>query len=376
MSDTQQASTLRVGVIGLGFAGETALRCFGKIPNVEVVALAGLEEDRLNTLAETYKVPHRYLYYEDLLARPDLDAVSIGVPNYLHAPIALAALERGLHVLCEKPLARNSEEAETMVAAAVKANRVLQVVFNHRERGDVQTLKRYIDEGKLGHIYYAKAYWMRRRGIPGIGSWFVNKEMAGGGPLIDLGVHVLDLGLFLLGEPEIVTVSASTYNELGTRNVGASVYESKMGTGNAYEVEDLGTAFLRLSNGSTLLLEASWATHSSAQDDYGVVLYGTEGGAEIRVVNYGTQDTLRIFTDVAGTTAEIRPKNPPSQFHDAVIREFVQRIADGTWSVYNGSDGLRRTRIIDACYASAQQGREVVLAPQNVAQAENKTTEE
>src|SRR5689334_6804397 len=206
-----QLTKIRVGVIGLGFGGESALKSFRQLPDVEIVALAGLEEDRLAYLGKTYEVPHLYREYQDLLARDDLDAVSIGVPNHLHAPIAIAALQRGLHVLCEKPLARSAEEAETIVQAAVEANRVLQVVFNHRERGDVQTLKHYIDEGKLGRIYYAKAYWMRRNGIPGAGSWFVSKAKSGGGPLIDLGVHVLDMALYLLGEPEVVTVSASTY---------------------------------------------------------------------------------------------------------------------------------------------------------------------
>src|SRR5450432_2051518 len=183
MTGTQQNGPIRVGVIGLGFAGATALKCYNTLPNVQIVALAGQEEERLAQLGTTFAIPHLYKHYEELLARDDLDAVSIGVPNHLHAPIAIAALEHGLHVLCEKPLARTSTEAAAIVQAATKAGRVLQVVFNHRERNDVHTLKRSIDEGQLGEIYYAKAYWMRRHGIPGAGSWFVSKEMAGGGPL-------------------------------------------------------------------------------------------------------------------------------------------------------------------------------------------------
>lgn len=361
MTGETQNRPVRVGVIGLGWAGETALKNYRRLPEVEIVALAGLEDDRRAFLGQAYAIPHLYRDYEALLARDDLDAVSVAVPNKLHAPVAIAALERGLHVLCEKPLARTSAEAEMMVQAAIKANRILQVVFNHRERGDVQLLKRYIDEGKLGHIYYAKAYWMRRRGIPGAGSWFVSKDLAGGGPLIDLGIHALDMVLHLLAEPEVVTVSASTYNELGVRGLGVNPNDHKTGSGNGYEVEDLATAFMRLSNGATLLLEASWATHSSAQDDYGVVLYGTEGGAEIRVRNYTTSDTLRIYTNIAGEPADIAPVLPRSELHEAVIREFINRIIASQWSLYNGSDGLRRTRIINACYASAQQGRELVF---------------
>jgi predicted dehydrogenase len=248
-----------------------------------------------------------------------------------------------------------------MVQAAVKANRILQVVFNHRERADVQTLKRLIDEGRLGEIYYAKAYWMRRRGIPGIGSWFVNKKVAGGGPLIDLGVHVLDLALYFMGEPSAMTVSASTYHELGSRGIGFNTQEQKHGSGNSYEVEDLATAFIRLSNGTTLLLEASWATHSSAQDDYGIVFYGSSGGADIRVRNYNTEDTLTVYTDISGALAEIRPHVSGAEYHDAVMRQFIEHIESGNWEHRNGSEGLRRARIIEDCYTSASQRREVVI---------------
>lgn len=352
---------LRAGVIGLGYGGEMHLRGYAQLPNVEIVALAGLEEKRLHELGSMFDVPNLYRYDSELLSRDDLDIVSVCVPNSLHAPIAIKALERGAHVLCEKPLARTTEEAESMVRAARCANRVLQTVYNHRMRSDVAVLKRAIDEGQLGHIYYAKASWMRRRGIPGAGTWFVNKELAGGGPLIDLGVHVLDMSLHLLDEPEIVTVTASTYDELGKRGKGVDVASRKTGAGNTFEVEDLATAFLRLSNGATLLVEASWATHSSAGDDFGVTLYGTEGGAEIRVQNYNWQDTLRIYTDVAGVPSEIRPRLTKGEGHIAVVRNFVQAITDGNWSLHDGSEGLRRVQVVDACYASALQGREIVL---------------
>ncbi len=361
MQSMHSSASLRVGVIGLGYGGEMALKGYSLLPNVEIVALAGLEEDRLHALGTTYNVQNLYRYHHELLCRDDLDAVSVCVPNYLHAPIVIEALTRGIHVLCEKPLARTGKEAEAMVEAAMQANCVLEVVFNHRMRGDIQLLKRYVDEGKLGTIYYAKAYWMRRRGIPGAGTWFVSKEKAGGGPLIDLGVHMLDMALNLLGEPEVLTVSASTYDALGKSGGGIDVHAGKSGTGNAFEVEDLATAFLRLANGATLLLEASWATHSSASDDFGIVLYGTEGGAEIRVKKYEWQDTLDIYTDIAGVTATIHPQVPKGEGHITVVRNFVNTIRAGDWSSHNGTEGLRRVRVIDACYSSASQGREVTL---------------
>ncbi|RZT28133.1 putative dehydrogenase [Kribbella sp. VKM Ac-2569] len=351
---------LRVGVIGLGFAGRTALEAFSELPDVEVIGLAGLEKDTLTSLGEKHGVPHLYEKWEDLLETPGLEAVSIGTPTQLHAPIALAALQKGLHVLSEKPLARTVAEGTAMVEASKQAGRVLKVVFNHRERGDVAALKHQIDEGQLGRIYYAKAHWMRRNGIPGMGGWFTNRELSGGGPLIDLGVHILDMALHLMGEPQVATVSADTFAELGPRGKGSRDPNANT-LGSAFEVEDLATAYLRLKGGGALQLETSWATFRAPGDNFGIELFGTDGGAKIEVQNYTNEDTLRIFTDVGGVPAEVKPATGAGLGHRAVVREFVRIVKSGDWEGQNGSEALLRTEIIDACYASAKAGREVVL---------------
>ena len=351
---------LKVGVVGLGYAGRTALEAFSELPDVEVVALAGLETDVLKSLGAQFQVPQLYEKWEDLLAVDGLDAVSIATPTQLHAPIALAALDRGLHVLCEKPLARTVAEGTAMVQAAEKAGKVLKVVFNHRQRGDVAALKHQIDEGQLGRIYYAKAHWMRRNGIPGMGGWFTNRELSGGGPLIDLGVHILDMALHLLGEPTVTTVSASTFAELGPRGRGSGPHVVNT-LGSAFEVEDLATAYVRLAGGGALQLETSWATYRAPGDNFGIELFGTEGGAKIDVQDYTTTDTLRIYTDVAGVPAEVRPATGAGLGHRAVVSEFVAIVLSGDWSAHNGSEALLRTQVIDAAYASARAGREVVL---------------
>lgn len=358
---TTEPKRLRVGVIGLGFAGQAAMKGFLEIPDVEVIALAGLEKDKLEELGNEHGIPHLYEKWEDLVERDDLDAVSIATPTHLHKPVAVAALQRGLHVLCEKPIGRTAAEGEAMVQAAKDAGRVLKVIFNHRERGDVAVLKRQIDDGQLGRVYYAKAHWMRRNGIPGMGSWFTNREMSGGGPLIDLGVHILDMALYLIGEPRVESVSASTFAELGPRGLGGSSYDTKHKVGSAYEVEDLATAFLRLEGGGALQLETSWATFRQPGDSFGVELYGTDGGAKIDVQNYKTDDTLRIYTDVGGVPGEVRPLVTRGRGHRAVVDEFVDIVRSGDWSATVGREALKRAQIIEACYTSALEGREVVL---------------
>lgn len=349
---------LRVGVVGTGGAGEAHIIGFRQQPGVAVVAIADPRSDRLAELAAKYQIEHTYTDYNELVARDDLDIVSVATPNYLHAPVTIAALEHGKHVLCEKPLAHTLADAEAMVRAAVSSGRMLEVVFNHRQRGDVEVLKAYVEQGGLGRIYHAKASWMRRSGIPGMGGWFTTRAMAGGGPLIDLGVHVLDLALYLMGEPGVIAVSAATYAELGPRGRGG---RGDTGGQLTYDVEDLATAFIRLASGATLLLEASWAAYGRHHDDFGVALYGTEGGADIEIVNYGWQDTLRIYSDVGGVPAVTRPQVTKGTGHEGVIRAFVAALRRGEWSAYTGVAALRRSQIIDACYRSAQEGRELAL---------------
>jgi predicted dehydrogenase len=351
---------LRVGVIGAG-VGAAHVEGYSALPNVEVLAIAGLDDDRVRRLAAKHGVPHTFREYGEMLKVPEIDAVSVCVPNALHAPVTIDSLAAGKHVLVEKPLARSAAEGAEMLAAAERHNRILMVSFNHRQRNDVQWLKQYIETGALGRIYYAKAYWMRRQGIPGIGSWFVNKQQAGGGPLIDLGVHVLDIAMFLLGEPQPRAVSANTYAEFGPRGQKGWGWRRSTGASVTYEVEDLATAFVRLDGGATLLLEASWATHSSAGDDYGVVLYGTEGGAELTIRNYGFDNTVRLFTDAAGLPVDSAPNIPPGGGHIQVIERFVAAVLDGAPAIPSAADGLRRAQVIDACYRSAAEGREVTI---------------
>jgi len=358
------SAAVRVGVIGVGWAGQQHLAALDAHPDAEIAAIAGLEEPRREELAAKYGVARHVPRWEDLLDFDGIDAVSVAVPTFLHAPITIAALERGMHVLSEKPVARNETEARAMVDAARAAGRVLDVGFNHRQRGDIQKLKAVIDAGRLGHPYYAKAWWLRRNGIPGRGSWFTNAELAGGGPLVDIGVHVLDYALFLLGNPTVTAVSASTYDLLASSGFGFSPSSTKTvpeGAPKAFDVEDLATVFMRLEDGGTLVVEASWAAHRTAGDAFGVTLYGTQGGAELNVVDYAPRGDLRLYTDDGGVPAETRLGAPPGRGHEAVIEQFLEKVRSDRWAEHDGSAAIGLARLVDACYRSAAEQREIRL---------------
>jgi predicted dehydrogenase len=359
-------SALRVAVIGVGWAGEQHLAAYDAHPEVEIVGLAGLEAEPREALAAQYGIERHVAGWEDLLELDGIDAVSVGVPTFLHAPVAIAALERGIHVLSEKPMALNGEEARAMVEAARAADRVLDVGFNHRQRGDIQKLAEVVGAGRLGRVYYGKAWWLRRTGIPKLGSWFTASELAGGGPLVDIGVHVLDYALHVLGNPSVAAVSASTYDLLGRAGFGYSATSTKTGDDASFDVEDLATAFMRLDDGGTLLVEASWAAHRSDGDQFGITLFGTEGGAELIVDDYEPSGSLRLFTDDGGVPAETRLTAPPGRGHQAVIEQFVAKIRSGDWSAHDGAGAVQLARIVDACYLSAREQAEIRLAEHRV----------
>jgi predicted dehydrogenase len=350
---------LRVGVIGCG-AGIFHLEGYAEEPRAKVVALAGLDTPRCEQLAAKFGVAEIYRDYQDLLDKADVDVVSIAVPNHLHLPVTLAALKAGKHVLVEKPLARHAAEAEEMVAAAEKAGLILAVSFTRRYRADMLVLRKHIEAGGLGDIYYAKAYWMRRSGIPGMGSWFTSKELAGGGPLIDLGVHVLDMALWLMDNPKVKTASAATYSKIGPQGKGAWLGDRfKVSTEHPYEVEDLATAFLRMENGATLQLETSWAAYTGVTDEFGVQLMGDKGGATIHIKDYATIGTLTLYSDLDGIPVDSMPRLVTKHGHAQIIHGFVDGVLNGTPVSPDGKEGLDRVRLIDAIYRSAELGREV-----------------
>ena len=355
---------LRVGVIGAGNVALTHMRALAQCPDVEMVAVSDVSTERLAAAAAEFGIHRGLNDYHDLLALPEVQAVHVCLPNCLHAAATVEALQAGKHVLCEKPPALTASDAARRAAAARDTGRKLLICFNYRYRNDTRFVKRLVDGGDLGQIYYVKASWLRCAGIPGgRGGWFARKEMAGGGPLIDLGVHLLDLALWLLGHPRPLTVSASTYAAFGPRGRHYFAHAGHVDP-STFEVEDLASAFIRLEGGATLTLETSWALHTaSGRDEYALHLYGTEGGVELDVRNYCLSDTVRVFRDLGGLPVDSIPHGlQAGNGHAAAINHFLHCIREDLTPESTGEQGAALMALIDAIYESAEQRREVVLS--------------
>jgi predicted dehydrogenase len=352
---------LKAAVIGMG-VGLAHAKGYLANPDAELIAVCDADPARLKDRADPLGIPPemRFTDYKELLKLPGLDVVSIGLPNFLHAPVAIAAFEAGKDVLCEKPLATTAAEAAAMVSAAEANGRTLMVCFNYRFRDDARWLLAMRDAGRMGDIYFARAGWLRNSGIPGFGGWFTTKDMSGGGPLIDLGVHILDLTLWLMGYPKPASVSGQTFAKFGPRGKKAS--GARRGAGE-YSVEDLAAGFVRFETGAALQIETSWASHTKpGRDDYFITLYGTEGGADLYVANYTDRDTLTFYEEDCGQPVMIKPAIiNRAGGHELAVAHFVDCIKNHKPVESTGGQGLALMQIIEGLYESSQTGKEVRL---------------
>jgi predicted dehydrogenase len=343
---------LRIGVIGLGI-GRSHIRGYQSHPTAEVVAIADLDETRLKVSGDEYKIPHRYRDAQEMLAKEKLDIVSIATPNKFHKPLTLAALAAGCHVLGEKPMAMNAAEGREMLAAAKRAGKRLMINFSYRFMPSSWALKTQVDAGALGDIYFARTIWLRRRGLPGLGGWFGQKDLAGGGPIIDLGVHRLDLALWLMGYPKPGWVLASTYDAIGVR-----VAKQK---GVKFDVEDFGVALIKFQNGATLELEASWASHIAEQELMETRLLGTIGGAVQHNVGEGYKFESELFVERDGMHYDMKLHYPPGREVPNQFHHFVDCILHDKPHIATGEEGLIVMELLDAIYESAASGRPVQI---------------
>ena len=290
----------RVGVIGAGSIARLHLDAYAQNPDVEIVAISDINLDRAQSIADTYGAKRAYADAGELLADDEVDGVSICTWNNSHASWAIAAIKADKHVLVEKPLSRTYAEALEIQQALENSDRVAQVGFVRRHSPNCQVLKSFIDAGELGDIYYAKARAIRRIGNPG--GWFADKELAGGGPLLDIGIHVLDLCWYLMGSPKATAVSGNTYNVLGNRANITTMPRYRVAdydpTKNS--VEDMANAVVRFENGASLLLDCAFSLHAT-KDSLDASVYGDKGGADL-------EPNLQIATEMHNSVINITPQ--------------------------------------------------------------------
>jgi len=333
---------IRLGVIGVGVVAQVNhLPALKGRRDVEVVAICDDDVEKARMVAQHFGIGRAVADYETLLRIEEIDAVIIATPNHLHAPMTQAALGYGKHVLCEKPPARTAAEAGQMADAAKRAGKILMYAMNNRFRADVQVLRGYLERQELGRIFYAKTGWLRRRSDARIGTgWYDNKRSAGGGVLMDLGVQMLDLSLWLLGNPEVVSVTATKYV-----------------TDPRKDVEDTVAAFLVLGDGASLTLEVSWALLLEKNFPY-LNLFGTDGAALL--------NPFRIHKELKGNLLNVTPalesaRNIYKQSYEQELDHFLRCLTQGERPMATAEEGRDLMRVIDAIYQSAEARREVRL---------------
>lgn len=341
-----------VAVIGAGAIGNQHIDSFQKHPAAKVVALAEVSPERGREAADKYGVPDLVTDYKQLLAREDIDIISIALPNYLHAPVGLEALQAGKNVMIDKPIATNAGDAAQLVEEAKKQGTLLMVGQNNRMTDKVQTAKQLINAGKLGDLYHGKTQLLRQSGIPRIGSWFTQTKFAGGGSVYDIGVHALDRCLYLMGEFDAASVSGKTYAEFGPRGLGDGSWgKGEIDPSKPFDVDDLAVALIKLKSGRTVTLECSWAGFLDNTDDTQVL--GTEGGLRLNPFKFYHSTPEGYKADDIELLPPLVNTNRMAHFIDVLLGEAEAFIKP--------EESLALQKILDAIYESSRSGKEVRL---------------
>ncbi len=347
--------TLKVGVIGVGGIADTHFPGWRESPHAEVIALADVDGAVLQAKGAEQQVEVLYEDPEQLIRNADLDIVDICTPNAYHAPLAIAALEAGKHVLCEKPLAPTPKEIKQMIAARDQSGKMLMTAQHFRFDDRAKAMKSVIDQGTLGEIYHARSWMLRRSGAP-TRPGFIQKKHSGGGACIDIGVHILDLTLWMMGNPRPVTVSGITQDKLAKQPGAFSDWGTPIP--NHWDVEEFAAAMVRFETGATLMLEVSWLLHHKTEgEDMQMWLYGDKGGAHWPSdAVYTTDNALQRHFD-----SKVLPREGREP-HAAECMAFAEAIVQGKRSPVPAEQSLDVLAILDGIYRSSKTGREVQLS--------------
>lgn len=359
-----QTQQVRFGFIGAGAISHSSAGDVNRHANGKVVAAQDLHPQRLQELCAAQNIPRAYATADELLDDPNVDAVYIAVPNKFHVPLTIQALRAGKHVILEKPFALNYAEAQEAADVAATMGKTLTLGMNQRFERGTQSIKALVDRGDLGEIYHVKAYWFRRSGIPKLGTWFGNKQLAGAGALYDIGVHFLDLALYLLGDFEPTAVTGATYTKFGHLGLGAGGWGKSDNEGIAFDVDDFATGMLRFSNGVSVSLDISWACHAEEHNRADVQLYGTKGGALAKA--------SRFFRPNEKTGEYLITQDPqaPIRFpHCSRFHNFINHLTVGEDLCVPIEQALAVQRILDGLNLSAATGKEVRFDEAGVALA-------
>lgn len=354
---------VKIGIIGCGgIANGKHMPSLKQIENVQMVAFCDIIEEKAQKAAAEYGVPGAKVYtdYKELLSDPEIEVVHVLTPNKEHADISIDALYAGKHVMCEKPMAKNAADARRMCEAAKATGKKLTIGYQHRQKPQSQYAKEYIESGALGEIYYANSLAVRRRGTPNWGV-FLNEEEQGGGPIIDIATHSLDLTLYLMNNYEPEMVVGKTHKKLEHPEAGNIWGDNGVST---TPLEEAACAFIRMKNGATIMLETSWALNTAEPVPEGsCVLCGSRAGLQIKSdkllinsVELGRQTITEVDTNAGGVAFYDGASASPALTE---ARNWIKCIVDDTDPVVLPEQALVVSEILEAIYTSSKTGKAV-----------------
>ena len=354
-----KSKKIRLGIIGVGQIGKSHIRRYQEVPDCEIVAVADINKAEAKRVAAANDIPRVFTRFRDLLAIDEIDAVDVCLHNNFHAPVAIAALEAGKHVYCEKPMAGAYPDAKAMYQTARRKRRKLSIQLGTLFSMETKAAKRLIDEDYLGRIYYAKSYGHRRRGRPWVDGYgsnaFVQKKTAQGGALYDMGVYHIANILYLIGNPKVRTVTGSTYDEL-------DMYEDRRKAG-PWEVEELGIGFVRLAGGITFVIEESWAIHSSGGGS--PLVAGSKGGVKLAPFGYFSTVAdmpMDATFDLGGTDRRWHSCFPETAFYDSPQHHWIAALLGRCELIDTAGIALNTMKISEGIFLAQKLGREVSSA--------------
>ena len=355
---------LKIGIIGCGgIATQKHMPALSKLKNVELVAFCDIIEERAQKACKNFGTAEAKVYtdYKELLKDETIEVIHVCTPNRSHSFISIDAMEAGKHVMCEKPMAKTSEEALAMVEAAKRTGKKLTIGYQNRYREDSMYLKRACEDDAFGEVYYAKAHALRRRAVPTWGV-FLNEEEQGGGPLIDIGTHALDLTLWMMNNYEPELVVGSVFKKLGNQTETANAWGDWDPA--EYTVEDSAFGFIKMKNGATIVLESSWALNTLDVGEAQTSLCGTKAGADmkdglrINGVKYNKQYIEKPGLGAGGVDFYDGKALEPQ---DVEAKMWIDAILNDTDVLVKPEEALVVTQILEAIYESAKTGKPVLF---------------